>query len=60
MPKTSEEIAAAIKAQEELCEAKKYPFFAPRFGGCFRCGRDVWEIEDGTSLVTGVDVRPKP
>ena len=32
----------AEQAQEELCEEKGYPYFAPRDGRCWRCRRNIY------------------
>ncbi len=51
--KTAAEIAAACKAQAELCSRHGLPHFAPFDGVCWSCRRQIYEELDGTGLVTG-------
>ena len=46
-------IENARKAQDELCRAGQLPHFAPRNGVCWSCYRQIYEVLDGTSYVTG-------
>lgn len=52
-PMTEEEIKRRIAAHNRLCEEKRFPLFAPSNGVCWSCRRQIFEIEDGTSLITG-------
>lgn len=58
MPKTEPtkdpvEISKRIQAQKDYLEKSGEPHFAPKDGRCFNCKRQIYEIEDGTTLVTG-------
>ena len=52
-----QEILNKIKAQEEYCEKKKYPLFAPSDGICFSCNRQIYTeitlMECENDLITG-------
>lgn len=52
-PKTYEEVEAARKAHIRLCEEKNLPLFAPTNGVCWACYRQIFEVLDGTSFITG-------
>lgn len=52
-PKSATEIRAAIAAQDALCRAKGLPLFAPDDGRCFGCARQIYDVLDGRSHVTG-------
>ena len=50
---------AAINAQKKYCEEKHLPYFAPKDGRCWRCGKNIYSIngisvEQATNnLITG-------
>lgn len=48
----------AEAAQKRFCVEKGVPFFAPRGGRCFRCGKNVFGVYDraGNALVCGGEV----
>ena len=50
---TENRIAAATRAQGQLCSDRKLPQFAPRDGVCWSCYRQIYDVLDGTSYVTG-------
>lgn len=51
--KSAEEIRAACAAQEKLTAELKVPHFAPYNGICWACHQQIYELESGTSFVTG-------
>ena len=40
----------AIKAQEEYCEQRKVPHFAPYSGRCYSCGKDIYSAPYGYTV----------
>lgn len=53
VPVTREQVAERVEAQRELCARSRLPHFAPWDGICWSCRRQIYEIEDGRSFVTG-------
>lgn len=48
----------AAKAQIGYCEAKGLPRFAPSWGLCPHCGRNIYQpVQHSTGTVTGITVR---
>lgn len=56
MSQTFDSIKAA-QAQREYCKENKAPLFAPEYGSCFRCKKDIYKAisveEASKSLITG-------
>jgi hypothetical protein len=49
------DIAKARKAQENYCNEKKLPHFAPASGICYRCCKNIyeevgWKVENGRKI----------
>ena len=51
------DVSKAIEAQTKLCNERRWPFFAPRNGRCWRCGKQIFDkisvYEASKSLITG-------
>lgn len=43
----------ARQAHARLCEERRLPQFAPSNGVCWSCRRQIFEVLDGHSYVTG-------
>ncbi len=46
-------VGDSCRAQAELCSMRKLPHFAPHDGVCWSCRRQIYELVDGRSYVTG-------
>jgi hypothetical protein len=49
----TKEIEKRCKAQAELCRRNDYPHFAPYNGICPSCRKQIYDVRDGTSHITG-------
>ncbi len=47
------DVAQAREAHAQLCKERGLPHFAPRNGVCWSCYRQIFEVLDGSSYVTG-------
>lgn len=46
------QLEVLVQARVELYASKNFPRFAPSDGICWACRRQIFEVEDGSCLVT--------